>query len=272
MPAHYYDAHTHLCDTRLDRVRETFLAQRQTLQINRVVVSGTSETDWPRVHQLATRFPDFVIPTYGLHPWFAPHRHSDWKEKLHVYLASRNAGLGEIGIDKWKRDLSFPDQMRVFQEQLELLSEYPRPCIIHCLKAWDDLYGAIKQNPALGHSGFLLHSYSGPRHLIPKFAECGGWFSISGYFAQPRKLKQREILSTLPINRLLVETDSPDMLPPAPYLSHPIKESTSREPINHPANLESIYQFVANLFGLSISDFSRQIALNFKEFYGPLMA
>src|SRR5690606_11232155 len=103
-----------------------------------------------------------------------------------------------------------PAQEEVFVRQLELAAERNVPATIHCLKAWGRLNEILRaeKRPACG---FLLHSYGGPAEMVRGFAGLGAFFSISGHFANERKSRQRETFRSVPLDRLLIETDAPDM-------------------------------------------------------------
>ena len=97
--------------------------------------------------------------------------------------------------------------------------------------------------------------------MAASLAKLGGYFSISGYFAHERKAAQRGIFKTIPIDRLLVETDAPDMLPPSELITHDLGEA------NDPRNLPRIYDFAAKLFGMPLIEFAGRIETNFKSLF-----
>src|SRR5688572_9654744 len=115
-----YDAHNHLHDERLSNRIEEIVAELPGLGLQRCVVNGTCERDWPAVEALAKRF-SWVIPAFGLHPWFAKERSGNWFDALRrVIDANPGASIGEIGLDRWMRDPDVADQEKVFLAQLEL--------------------------------------------------------------------------------------------------------------------------------------------------------
>ncbi|MEM7014244.1 MAG: TatD family hydrolase, partial [Verrucomicrobiota bacterium] len=163
----YYDAHCHLQSLRL--VRAGF--DPSTLidaGFKRIVVNGTQPDDWPAVAQLTELFPDVVLPSFGLHPWWANDRPAvSWRSQLHEQLLNHrgNVAIGEIGLDRWIDDFDMPAQEEAFLWQLEIASEFDLPVSIHCLKAWGRMLGILQSNP-LPERGFLLHSYSGPAEMV----------------------------------------------------------------------------------------------------------
>jgi TatD DNase family protein len=109
-----------------------------------------------------------------------------------------------------------------------------RPMTVHCLKTWEELFMAIDQAPAWPQK-FLMHSFGGSIEIAQRLMKKGAWFSFSGYFLEPRKSKVLEMFCQLDPNRILIETDAPDMLPPENMIQFPLQDS-----INHPANLITI--------------------------------
>jgi TatD DNase family protein len=97
--------------------------------------------------------------------------------------------------------------------------------------------------------------------MISPLVKLGAYFSISGYFAHDRKSEQREVFRKIPIDRLLVETDAPDMLPPHELIAFP------KADMNDPRNLPSIYNFTARLFNMPLSDFAARMETNFKSLF-----
>lgn len=259
----FCDAHNHLQDARLagplDGIIKTCAAER----ISRMVVNGTREDDWPRVIELAKKFP-MVGPSFGLHPWFTNQPSKQWRDRLLRHLDAMPSAVGEIGIDRWMDGHDIERQEEIFRWQLAVAAERDLPVSIHCLKCWGKL-DEILRDAELPQRGFLLHSYGGPAEMIDGFVKLGGYFSISGYFAHERKQRQRDAFKRVPLDRLLVETDAPDMLPPEELIAHGHAKS-----VNHPANLSRIYAFAANLRSVEPEEFARQIAENFERLFGGL--
>jgi TatD DNase family protein len=255
-----YDAHNHLHDERLANRIDSILAGLPALGVKRCVVNGTCETDWPAVASLAQRF-DWIIPAFGLHPWFAKDRTQEWFDTLRRYLDDTpRAMIGEIGLDRWMKEPDVTDQEKVFVAQLELAAERNAAASIHCLKAWGHLEDILKTHPRPAR-GFLLHSFGGSAEVARSLAKLGAFFSISGYFARDQKAAQREIFKTIPLDRILVETDAPDMLPPPQLISHPAGD------VNDPRNLPKIYEFAAGVFGMPLEAFAGRVETNFTSLF-----
>jgi len=262
----YLDAHNHLHDARLAPHRPAILEQLAGLPIERGVVNGTREDDWEAVAALA-REQSFVIPSFGLHPWYVASRTPQWLEKLRALLESHpNAGVGEIGLDRWIEGYDPKVQAEVFLAQLALAAELNRATTIHCLQAWGALDELLRAHP-LPKRSFLIHAYGGPQEMVAGFAKLGAYFSFNAYFLHERKGRQREVFRHIPADRLLIETDAPDMLPPEEFIRFPLRDAAGKA-VNHPAHIELAYEELAEIRDVSVEELAGQVADNFACLFG----
>jgi Mg-dependent DNase len=233
-----------------------------------MVVNGSCEEDWPKVLDLARRHPE-VIPSFGYHPWYVKERSPHWQKNLVKFLDEAPSAVGEIGLDRWIEDYDTPQQEEVFVWQLKLAAERNLPVSIHCLKAWGRLLEMLQAEPQ-PKCGFVLHSFGGPKEMIPALAELGAYFSFPGYFANERKVKQREAFRTVPADRLLIETDAPDQLLPENLSKYSLTDSSGKA-LNHPANLAAVYRFVAEFLEKPIEKLAEVVEENFLRVFGPVV-
>jgi TatD DNase family protein len=237
------DAHNHLQDPRLGDPAPVIAAMRAA-GVARCVANATCEADWPAVEALALAHPDFVFPAFGIHPWQAHTVTDAWLDRLSRVLGKHpHATLGECGLDQWISSPPLAVQFPVFIAQLRLARETQRPLTIHCLKAWNALFDAFAEAPP--PPTFLLHSFNGSIEIARRLIPLGAYFSFSGHFLHPRKSAVLEVFRKLPHDRILLETDAPDMLPPDSIISHPLPDS-----LNHPANLPAIGHALAAALGI----------------------
>jgi TatD DNase family protein len=209
------------------------------------VVNATGEADWEAVEKLANDHPGFISPAFGIHPWQAHTASDGWQQRLRSLLEKYpRASIGECGLDHWVSEPSLEIQRPVFTAQLRLARELDRPVTIHCLKAWGALFECFEAAPP--PSRFLMHSFGGSIETARRLIPLGAYFSFSGYFLQPRKSAIPGVFKQLPTDRILLETDAPDMLPPPEAITHPLPESH-----NHPANLPAIGKCLAEVLGMS---------------------
>lgn len=264
------DAHNHLQDDRLAPHRAAIWPALRRADIAWMVVNGSCERDWPQVLALARECPQ-VIPSFGCHPWYVKECSADWQATLLRHLEAVPSALGEAGLDRWIPDPDLERQEAVFVWQLRLAAERNLPLSIHCLQAWGRLLEILRAEPR-PRCGFLLHSYGGSRELIAPLAELGAYFSLPGYFAHARKVRQRETFRHIPPERLLIETDAPDQLLPDELNRHPLADVQTGKPLNHPANLGAVYEFAAGLLGEPVASLACRVEANFRRLFGPLAA
>jgi len=278
-----HDAHNHLQDEWLAPHLDRIARAATDAGIADMVVNGTHPDDWPRVTELAARFP-FVRPAYGIHPWDAGRpRPDDWLAQLEaLLLADPRASIGEIGIDRWILDSASPDDPRLagvrrpsldeqtatFLPQLALAAKHNRAATIHCLQAWGALDTLLHAHPVPAR-GFLIHAYGGPAELVSKFTALGACFSFNGYFLDPRKTKQQDVFKLIPADRLLVETDAPAMPLPQNWRTHKLPPAPDGSSVNHPGNLDAAYAALASLRGVSLGELTTQVTANFTRLFGP---
>ena len=143
-----------------------------------------------------------VVKFYGTHPWYHDRTSVDGLERM--LREDDKANVGEIGLDSKHGNLD--EQIGPFISQLELAEGYERIANIHMIGCEEIMLKILKEHKV----ACILHSFSGPESYIRSFAECGCYFSISPRIHGRSKEKAKAILSKIPKDRLLIETDSPD--------------------------------------------------------------
>ena len=259
---HWTDSHNHLQDPRIGDPDRALEVARHA-GVTRCIVNATREEDWCGVDSLCARFPESLSPAFGIHPWHAATATDGWLDRLRArLLAHPCASIGECGLDRWVSQPSIDHQIPVFRDQLRLARETRRPLTIHCLKAWGVLLEMLTEIPP--PAGFLMHSYGGSIETARQLLPLGARFSFSGYFLHPRKAAVREVFRQLPPDRILIETDAPDMLPPDawPAEGHGF-------PANHPGNLPAIGRGLAEVLGIGTPELARLTRTNAAALFQP---
>ena len=191
------DTHIHLTDfTKKDLTN--LIEPRE-----KVIAVSTSEKDWEKLKPIFEHNSEKIIPAFGLHPWYVRDASSSWPELLEGLLIEYpKAIIGEIGLDGIKDDQKEP-QASAFKTQIDLAKKYNRPMLIHAVKSQDWLEDFWNFLPP---EKFVFHSYRGKKELLQKIISHGGYISFS-----PSILKgdKDDIISLVPSNRILVETDAP---------------------------------------------------------------
>lgn len=258
----FFDAHLHLFDPRLTAVQETVEEVARNAGVTACIACAAFPTEWAsplRSQMVVTR-------AYGLHPWFAAATTTVHLVQLREYLLKEtNALIGEIGLDGLR---PMPDaidaQHHLLDAQLALAAALGRPVILHGARAWQMLFDcllpwATKVPAMMFHgAGFSPESL---RH--PLFQKANFQVSIGGAVVSPRAKTVRALAAKIPANRLLIETDSPDMLP---FGAAVLPDTHPDRRLNHPGNLPLIAETLATLRGFSRSEIAAQTFSNAQTF------
>lgn len=237
-----FDCHNHIQDERLFGDLRGVIERAQSAGVIKMGVKGCCEADWPRVIRILEFCPS-IYPSFGIHPWEIDGRSAEWLERLEeILLRYPQAGVGEIGIDHAVEPRNDAEQEAVFIAQLELARKLERPVSIHCRRAWGRL---IEMLDAFGElpCGMLIHCFGGSAEVAAELVKRGGYISFSGSITRPNNRKAGPAICAVPEDRILIETDAPDILP-----------STAEGPLNEPANLRLTLKKAAELRGLSESE------------------
>jgi TatD DNase family protein len=230
--------------------------------ITRCVVNATREEDWSAVENLAKLEPDFIRPAYGIHPWWAHTAKHGWSDRVRELLEIHpQASIGECGLDQWVENPPLEIQRTVFLDHLRLAREMERPLTLHCLKAWGPLFDCFAESPPPPR--FLMHSFGGSIEIARRLIPMGAYFSFSGHFLHARKSAVIDVFRVLPVDRILLETDAPDMLPPPDFITHVLPGNH-----NHPANLPSIGEALATALGMSPAALAEATRENTRACFG----
>jgi TatD DNase family protein len=262
-----YDAHVHLQDARLGACRGAVIEAAVTAGVTGACCCGTSPDDWAAVAALAAdlRPPssDFALRTaFGVHPWYVAHLPQDWPETLEAALdAHAAAPVGEIGMDGLRPDVPRDLQRRVFERQLELAARLGRPVVLHGARAWDELVAALRPfAPRL--PGFVAHAFAGAAETLRHIIALGGYVSFAGSVCSLRAARVRAAAVAAPADRLLVETDTPDIFPPGG-----VSASGVDARLNQPANLTLVIAAVADVRQASRAEIAALTAANARRLY-----
>ncbi len=186
----YADAHLHVADPRFKGIGSEA----------RLLFGCTSTPDeWDYLSKMNG---GFVVKFYGVHPWY--HERTDLEGLEERLLRDEFANVGEIGLDS--KHGSLEEQMPSFIAQLELAERYGRIANIHMVGCEEEMLRILRRHRVT----YILHSFTGPESYIRPFAECGCYFSISPRIHRKSERKAEAVLSGIPRDRLLIETDAPD--------------------------------------------------------------
>ena len=226
-----FDSHAHLNDERFEEDRLELINSLKDKGVDYVLNPGACIQTSKSSVDLANEF-DFIYAAVGVHPHDVGEMTEDDIETLRN-LATQNEkvkAIGEIGLDYYYDNYPREIQKKWFKRQIELANELKLPIIIHDRDAHGDTFEIIK-NTKSPEIGCVLHCYSGNVELAKEYVKMGCFISIPGTVTFKNNKKTREVAKEIPLEYLLIETDSPYMAP---------------EPHRGKRNDPSLVQFVAD--------------------------
>ncbi len=207
------DSHVHLDDTRLNEDFAAVLERATRVGISDMIVPAVHRRQWSPLKQICQANPQ-AWPAYGLHPYFiAQHQVEDLNLLKNWLTTEKPVAVGECGLDYHRRELDKHRQIDFYQAQLAIAREFDLPIIIHATHAVEDVTHYIRQS---GHHKGMIHSFNGSLQQAQKLIDLGYLLGFGGAATYPRATRIRALVSQLPLDALLLETDAPDQ----PPLSH----------------------------------------------------
>ncbi|MBR1825352.1 MAG: TatD family hydrolase [Alphaproteobacteria bacterium] len=243
----YVDSHIHLQDYKTQDIKNVVTNAVQN-NVAQFINPSAHPDDWNTVVTVASEHPN-VTPAFGIHPWYVDEDAQNRLDNLEKYLQEYpQAWVGECGIDRLKN----PDtarQISVLQTHITLARQYNRPLIIHSVKADSEMTSLFPILPQ--HTVF--HSFTGSADW-GKAIQTHGFF-IGLNFSILRKKNAAEILHTLNLSQILLETDGP-------------YQNIERGVETLPQNLPLLAQKIAEMLHISTAEFAAIIEQNQKNFIG----
>jgi TatD DNase family protein len=260
----FVDSHAHLDGKPFDSDREQVIARAREAGVQTIVAIGNG--DGPAqvdcgIH-LAEKY-DFIYATLGIHPHEA--RLADDAAYQNMERLARHPKViawGEIGLDYFYDHSPRDVQKNVFTRQMELAAAAKLPIVIHCRPsdgsndAWDDCLGLMREHWATNGLGGILHCFTGNWPQAKRALDLGFMISFAGNVTFPKAQQIRDAALEVPLDRMLIETDSP-YLAPVPL----------RGKRNEPAFVKETARKLGELRGLTAEEVGKQTTRNFYNFF-----
>ena len=197
-----------------------------------------------------------IFCTIGLHPNNVHSSKKDLKKILDLYVPnSKILGIGEAGIDLYRSKDNLKDQTYCFQQQIEFCIEKKLPLVIHSREAEKETINILK-NYANKKLNFVLHCFSGTEYFAMECLNLNGYISFGGIITFKNSINLSKICNKIPLDKILVETDSPYLSP------HPNRGKT-----NHPENTFLIVKKIAEIKKKSLQEISQRTTANFNKLF-----
>ncbi|MGC2195852.1 MAG: TatD family hydrolase [Terriglobales bacterium] len=260
----FVDSHAHLEGHRFDCDREQVIARAREAGVDTIVAIGNGDgpVNFDCGIHLAEKY-EFIYATIGIHPHEAKLADQTAFERMEQ-LAKRPKIIawGEIGLDYYYDHSPRDVQQGVFLKQMELARSAKLPIVIHCRPsegsedAWDDCLRLIQEQWAPAGLGGILHCFTGNAAQAKRALDMGFMVSFAGNLTFPKAQQIRDAALEVPLDRLLIETDSP-FLAPVPY----------RGKRNEPAFVKEVARQLGELRGFSAEEIGVQTTQNFHRFF-----
>ena len=253
------DSHCHLDSPEFDTDRDEVVARALEAGVEQMVAIGTGSgpPDLEAGIRLADRYPQFYA-TVGIHPHDAAKATDpDFQRLAELLSHPKVVALGEIGLD-YHYDFSPREtQTSVFIQQMEIAAAAKKPIVIHTREAWDDTAALLEQYWKPHGMGGIMHCFSGGPAEARRALDLGFYLSFGGIVTFPKALDLQAAAKEAPVDRILVETDSP-------YLA-PVPKRGKR---NEPALVVHTARKLADLRGQSLEEVSLVTTENFRRLMG----
>lgn len=243
------DSHCHLDASEFDADRDAAYARALAAGVQGIVIPAVERANFGAVASLCRDY-DGCFPAYGIHPLFVARAEEGDLSALRETLQREQAvAVGEIGLDNFIPDPDVAKQTHFFVEQLKIARDFDLPVIMHVRKSSDQILRELRKFKLRGG---IAHAFNGSRQQAEEFIKLGFKLGFGGAMTWQRARKIRELAATLPLDSIVLETDSPDI--PPEWLGNPGR--------NEPAELPRIAQVLAELRGISPAEVSEQTIAN----------
>ncbi len=260
----FVDSHAHLDGNQFDSDRDQVIARAREAGVRTLVAIGNG--DGPPTLDAGIRLAEqhlFMYATIGIHPHEARLASDNaYAEMERLARHPKVIAWGEIGLDYHYDHSPRDTQKQVFARQMELAAAAKLPIVIHCRpsdgsdNAWEDCLGMLETQWAPKGLGGILHCFTGHWPQAKRALDMGFMISFAGNLTFPKAQQIRDAALEVPLDRMLIETDSP-YLAPVPH----------RGKRNEPAFVTETARRLGELRGISLEEIGEQTSRNFYNFF-----
>jgi TatD DNase family protein len=243
-----FDSHSHFDVAEFEHDRADVITRAVKAGITQQLVPAIDFKSWENLRLICQLYTG-LYPAYGLHPMFLSEHLPEHVGELRRWIEREKPNaVGECGLDFFIEGLDAEQQRFYFMEQLKLAREFELPVVIHARRAVDDVIASIKK---IGGLRGVVHSYSGSEEQAAQLFKLGFSIGIGGPITYDRAQRLRRLVSRMPMEFLLLETDSPDQ-----------PNADCRGQRNEPARLIDVLKVIAELRAQPQEDVARATTAN----------
>ena len=207
------DTHAHLDEDAFSQDADEVIARAIASGVIAMVAVATTVASSRATLALAARVPQ-VFASVGIHPNYAVQAQpGDWEIIEELAASPKVVAIGETGLDRYWDHTPFDVQLDYFRRQIELARRRELPFIVHCREAEPDVVAVLREAAGTGQLKGIMHSFCGGAETLAVALDVGLHISFAGMLTFKKNEPLRQLAKTVPLDRLLVETDSPYLAP-----------------------------------------------------------
>ena len=254
------DSHCHLDHEPLFNNLDAVLERSKNVGIQKLLTICTTFESYERIKQLVKR-DNIIYGTYGIHPHEAKNYKKIKSQEIILNVKKNNKiiGIGETGLDFYYNHSEKKDQINSFLEHINASNKLKLPLIVHTRSAEKETLEILKETSRNNDLKILIHCFTGTKEFAFKLLDLGAYISASGVITFKKSKDLADTFKEIPMNRILVETDSPYLSP------EPIRGKS-----NEPCHIIHTVKFLSNLKNISYENFSNETSKNFFKLFGQL--
>lgn len=255
----FFETHAHLSDGLYDDDRDVVIERAFMAGLNRIIEIADGPAEWPKAQALAERYQGRMWWSAGIHPYYSDQGTKQVFDGLKACAAHPQCvAIGEVGLDYAKSTISPDVQKACFVSAIELALALDKPLVIHCRNAYADMIPLLKKFfPRAGKPPGVIHCFSGTDSDARAVLQMGFFVGVDGPLTYPSAKVLRGVMGSIPLERIVLETDSP-YLPP----------QTHRGKRNEPAHLIAVAEKLAEIKSVSVDDVARVATANACTLFG----
>jgi TatD DNase family protein len=227
-----------------------------------MIVTGASASGSQHAHELASHYPQVLYATAGVHPHYASDYDDTTDELLRALCQECSVvAVGECGLDYFRNFSPADSQRNAFERQLDIAATVDKPVFLHQRDAHNDFVAILKSRLSEIKGG-VAHCFTGDAEQLKTYLDMGLYIGITGWICDERRGKAlREAVADLPLDRLMIETDAPYLLP----RDLPYKLAGRR---NEPATLPHVLETLARYMNKDVTELARASTQNAQVLFG----
>ena len=247
------DTHTHIdMENFADRFDEVMQTAKD-YGVEKVVIPGVEPSGFDRIIKLCEEYPD-VYGAVGVHPEELNSYNEEAENRIKELLKHKKIiAVGEIGLDYYWDKSQIEKQKEIFERQILIAKQAQKPILVHDREAHLDSFEILKKTNA-AETGVVMHCFSGSPEFAQQCINEGFYIALGGVVTFKNAKKVKEVAKTVPLDKLLLETDAPYMTP-VPF----------RGKENQPAYVKFVAEEIAKLRGVSFEEIAEATTTNAKK-------